>query len=151
MSFEHQINRSHFQVYPNSTHAIVVCGGGVFPIDIMSRPCDGGALSARSLRDIYDQLASVMDQPRAAKENDPSVICGLSALGRKAWASSREEILEQGGDIAASLGLMERALLALCLDESNAPPDMAAILNALKLGGGGKESPGLRYYDKVLS
>lgn len=116
----------------------------------MSRPCDGGALSARPFCDIYNQLVGVMEQPRAAEENDPSVICSLSALGRKAWAASREDILEQGGDAAASLGMMESALLALCLDESNAPPEMAAILNALKIGVGGKASPGLRYYDKVM-
>lgn len=122
----------------------------MFPIDIMSRPVAGGALSARSFPDIYNQLARVMDQPRATKENDPSVICGLSALERKAWAASREEILERGGESAASLGLMESALLALCLDENNAPTEMAAILSALKLGGGGRESPCLRYYDKVL-
>lgn len=115
----------------------------------MSRPCAGGALSARSFHDIYNQLVQVIDQPRAAKENDPSVICSLSGLQRKAWAASREELLERGGDAAASLGLMESALLALCLDENNAPSEMAAILNALKLGVGGRQSPCLRYYDKV--
>lgn len=122
----------------------------MFPIDVMSQPCDGGTLSARPFHDIYNQLVCVMDQPRAAKENDPSVICSLSALDRKAWAASREDILEQRGATAASLGMMESALLALCLDESNAPPEMAAILSALKLGGGAKGSPGLRYYDKVM-
>lgn len=122
----------------------------MFPIDIMSRPCAGGALSARSFHDIYNQLVRVMDQPRAAKDYDPSVICSLSSLERKVWASSREEILEHGGATAASLGLMESALLALCLDENNAPPEMAAVLNALKLGVGGKQSPCLRYYDKVF-
>ncbi|TWW69552.1 Asparagine--tRNA ligase, cytoplasmic [Takifugu flavidus] len=144
-------NQDEIKVYPDSTHAIVICGGGVFPIDVMSRPCDGSALSARPFRDIYNQLVGVMDQPRAAKENDPSVICSLSALDRKSWAASREDILEQGEDTAVSLGMMESALLALCLDESNAPPEMAAILDALKLGGGGKGSPGFRYYDKVLN
>lgn len=90
-----------------------------------------------------------MDQPRAGKQNDPSAICSLSALERKAWAATREEILERGGDAAASLGLMESALLTLCLEECNAPSELAGILNALKLGGGG-DSPCLRYYDKVL-
>lgn len=122
----------------------------MFPIDVMSRPYAGGALSARSFHGIYNQLVQVMDQRRAAKDNDPSVICSLSGLERKAWAASREEILERGGDTAASLGLMESALLALCLDENNAPPEMAAILNALKLGVGGRQSPCLRYYDKVF-
>lgn len=116
----------------------------------MSRPCAGGAPSARSFHDIYNQLVQVIDQPRAAKENDPSVVCSLSGLERKAWAASREEILGRGGDMAASLGLMESALLALCLDENNAPPEMAAILNALKFGAGGRQSPCLRYYDKVF-
>lgn len=122
----------------------------MFPIDIVSRPCAGGPPSARSFPDIYNQLAWVADRPRAAKGSDPSVICGLSALERKAWAASREEILERGGESAASLGLMESALLALCLDDNNAPPEMADVLSALKLGGGGRESPCLRYYDKVL-
>lgn len=116
----------------------------------MTRSCAGGALSAQSFQDIYTQLAHVIHQPRAAKENDPSAICSLSGLDRKAWAASREEILERGGDTAASLGLMERALLALSLDENDAPSEMAAILNALKLGVGGQQSPCLRYYDKVF-
>lgn len=137
-------------MYPDSTHAIVVCGGGVFPVDIMSRACAGGGRSARPFHDIYTQLVQVMGQPRAAPEHDPSVICSLSGLERKAWAASREEILERGGDMAASLGLMESALLALCLDENNAPPEMAATLNALKLGVEGRQSPCLRYYDKVF-
>lgn len=122
----------------------------MFPIDIMSRPGVGGALSARSFHDIFNQLVQVRDQPSAAKENDPSVICSLSSLQRKVWAASREEILERGGDTAASLGLMESAVLALCLDENSAPPEMAAILTALKLGVGGRQSPCLRYYDKVF-
>lgn len=116
----------------------------------MSRPCASGALSARSFQDIYTQLVHVKNQPRAAKDNDPAVICSLSGLDRKAWAASREEILERRGDTAASLGLMEGALLALCLDDNDAPSEMAAILNALKLGVGGRQSPCLRYYDKVL-
>lgn len=114
----------------------------------MSRP--GGALAARSFHDIYNQLDRVIALPRAANDDDPSVICSLSGLERKAWAASREEILEHGGDTAASLGLMESALLALCLEGNNAPPETAAILNALKLGVGGRQSPCLRYYDKVF-
>lgn len=106
-------------------------------------------MSARSFYDIYNQLAQVMDQPRAGGVNDPSTICSLSALERKTWAATREEILEQGGDAAASLGLMESALLTLCLEECNAPPELAGIVTALTLGGGGG-SPCLRYYDKVL-
>lgn len=138
----------HFQVYPESLHAIIICVGGVFPIDILHRPSTGGAVSARSFSDIYDQLAQVMDQPRAEKQSDPSAICSLSALERKVWAVIREEILEQGGGAAASLGLMESALLTLCLEECNAPSELAGILSALKMGGG--DSPCLRYYDKVL-
>lgn len=110
----------------------------------------GGAVSARSFCDIYNQLVQMINQPRAAKENDPSAICSLSALERKAWAATREEILEQGGETAASLGLMESALLTLCLEEYNAPTELAGILSALKLGRG-RESPCLRYYDKVLN
>ena len=107
-------------------------------------------MSARPFIDIYNQLAQVMDEPRAGKQNDPSVICSLSALPRKDWAAVREEILEQGGEAAASLGLMESAVLTLCLEDHNAPSDLADTLNAVRLGGGGGDSPCLRHYDKVL-
>lgn len=90
-----------------------------------------------------------MNQPCAGKQNDPSVICSLSALQRKTWAAIREEILEQGGEAAASLEKMENSVLTLCLEDLNAPSDLADILNAVRLGGGGG-NPSLRYYDKVL-
>lgn len=122
----------------------------MFPVDILWRPSTGGPISARSFNDIYDQLAQVMDQPRAGKQNDPSAICSLSAQDRKAWAATRDEILEKGGDAAASLGLMESAVLTLCLEENDAPSELADILNAVRLGGGGDSQTCLRYYDKVL-
>ncbi|XP_042360387.1 uncharacterized protein LOC121956311 [Plectropomus leopardus] len=144
--------RSHdeIRVYPDSLHAIITCVGGVFPVDILWRPSTGGPLSARPLIDIYNQLSQVMDQPRAGKQNDPSEICSLSALERRAWATTREEILEQGGDAAASLGMMESAVLTLCLEDCDAPSELADTLNAVRLGGGG-DRPYLRYYDKVVN
>lgn len=139
----------YFKVYPDSLHAIITCAGGVFPVDLLWRPSTGGPISARSFIDIYNQLAQVMTQRSAGKQNDPSAICNLTALERTVWAAIREQILEQGGDAAASLGLMESAVLTLCLEDCNAPSDLADTLNAVRLGGGGN-SPCLRYYDKVL-
>ncbi|XP_031176501.2 uncharacterized protein LOC116065233 [Sander lucioperca] len=143
-------SQDEIKVYPDSLHAIITCVGGVFPIDILWRPSTGRPVSARPFIDIYNQLAQVMDQPSAGNQNDPSAICSLSALGRKVWAATREEILGQGGDAAASLGLMESAVLTLCLEDCNAPSELADILNAVRLGGG-RDSPFLRYYDKVLN
>ncbi|KAL7378656.1 hypothetical protein ABVT39_016890 [Epinephelus coioides] len=143
-------SQDEIKVYPDSLHAIITCVGGVFPVDILWRPSTGGQLSARPFIDIYNQLAQVMDQPSAGKQNDPSVICSLSALERRAWAATREEILEQGGDAAASLKLMESAVLTLCLEDCNAPSELADVLNAVRLGGGGN-GPCLRYYDKVVN
>ncbi|XP_070703972.1 uncharacterized protein [Pempheris klunzingeri] len=144
-------SQDEIKVYPDSLHAIITCVGGVFPIDILWHPSTGGPVSARSFNDIYNQLAQVMDQPCAGKQNDPSVICNLSALERKTWAATREEILEQGGAAAASLGLMESAVLTLCLEDCNAPSELADILNVVRLGGGGGDNPCLRYYDKVVN
>ncbi|KAF1379237.1 hypothetical protein PFLUV_G00173990 [Perca fluviatilis] len=143
-------SQDEIKVYPDSLHAIITCVGGVFPVDILWRPSTGGPVSARPFIDIYNQLAQVMDQPSAGKQNDPSAICSLSALGRKVWAATREEILGQGGDAAASLGLMESAVLTLCLEDCNAPSELADILNAVRLGGG-RDGPYLRYYDKVVN
>ncbi|CAM9286463.1 unnamed protein product [Lampetra planeri] len=92
------------QVYPDSLHAIITCVGGVFPIEILQRST-GGSVAARSFTDIYNQLAKVVDRPRAGKENNPTAVCSLSALDRKTWASIREEILVKGGAAAASLGM----------------------------------------------
>lgn len=91
-----------------------------------------------------------MSQPSAEKENDPSMICSFSALERTAWAAIREQIQGQGGEAAASLRLMESAVLTLCLEDCNAPSNLADTLNAVRLGGG-RNSPCLRYYDKVLA
>ncbi|KAI3360093.1 hypothetical protein L3Q82_014402, partial [Scortum barcoo] len=143
-------NQDEIKVYPNSLHAIITCDRGVFPVDILWRPGTDGPVSALSFNDIYDQLVQVMDQPIAGKQNDPSAICSLSAMERKAWAAMREEILGQGGAAAASLGLMESAVLTLCLEGCNAPSELADILNAVRLGGVG-DSPCLRYYDKIVN
>lgn len=97
--------------------------------------------------DIYRQVVYVMSQHRAAKNNEPSAICGLSALQRQAWSAVREEILRAAGAAAASLGLMESAVVALSLEDCNPPADLADTLNAVRLGGG--DGPCLRYYDKV--
>ncbi|XP_072225198.1 uncharacterized protein [Leuresthes tenuis] len=142
--------QDEIKVYPDSLHAIITCIGGVFPIDILWRPSTGGPVSARSFMDIYNQLAQVMEQPKSGKQNDPSVICSLSALERKSWAAIREEILQQGGEAVTSLGLMESAVLTLCLEDYNAPSELADILNAVRLGGGG-DNPCMRYYDKVMN
>ncbi|XP_068434440.1 uncharacterized protein [Clinocottus analis] len=142
-------SQDEIKIYPDSLHAIVTCVGGVFPVDILACSGSGGPVSARQFIDIYDQLVQVMAQPSAGKQNDPSIICSLSALQRKVWAATREEILGQGGAAAASLGLMESAVLTLCLEDCNAPSDLADVLNAVRLGGG--DRPYLRYYDKVVN
>lgn len=89
-----------------------------------------------------------MDQPRVAKQSDLPVICSLSALERKSWAVYREKIQEQGGEALTSLEVMESAILALCLEDCDAPSELADVLNAVRLRGGG-DNPCLRYYDKV--
>ncbi|KAL3054103.1 hypothetical protein OYC64_006436 [Pagothenia borchgrevinki] len=144
-------SQDEIKLYPDSLHAIVTCAGGVFPVDILGRPSTGGPVSARPFVEIYNQLAQVMDQPRAGKLNDPSAICSLSALDRKVWAATREEILGKGGETAASLRLMESAVLTLCLEDCNPPSELADTLNAVRLGGGGEGSLYLRYCDKVLN
>lgn len=120
----------------------------MFPVDILCRPSTDGPVAARSFLDIYNQLVQVMDQPRAAKQSDLPVICSLSALERKSWAAYRGKIQEQGGEVLTSLELMESAILALCLEDCDAPSALADVLNAVRLSGGG-DNPCLRYYDKV--
>lgn len=99
------------------------------------------------LLNLYTQLAHVMRLPTASAVQDPSIICGLSALNRQAWYAFREEILKSGGEAAESLEVMESAILALSLEDCSAPVDLANTLSVVRLGGGNSKS--LRYYDKV--
>lgn len=134
-------------MYPESLHAIVICKGGVFPIQIIERCSEAGRVSPVPLLNLYTQLAHVMHLPTASAVHDPSTICGFSALNRKAWHAVREEILKKGGEAAGSLEVMESAILALSLEDCTAPVDLANTLNAVRLGGGKRQC--LRYYDKV--
>ncbi|CAL8304724.1 unnamed protein product [Merluccius merluccius] len=147
--------QDEIKMYPDSIHAIVLCVGGVFPIDIISRSSSSsssssdGPMSPRPLFDIYNELAQAVSHASSSKQSDAPTICGLSALERKSWAALREEILKQGDTAAESLGLMESAVVALSLEDCNAPPEMASILNTVRLGEG--DGPCLRYYDKVVN
>ncbi|XP_056143699.1 uncharacterized protein si:ch211-256m1.8 [Lampris incognitus] len=141
--------QDEIKVYPNSLHALIISAAGVFPVNILWRASTGGPMSALPFPDIYNQVAQVMNQPTAEKQNHPSAICSLSALERKSWAVLREEILGRGGDSATSLELMESAVLALSLEDCNPPTGLADTLNAVRLGG--RDRPCLRYYDKVLN
>ena len=135
-------------MYPDSLHAIVTCIGGVFPVDILSRGSDG-SMRPLPVSDIYHQLAQAMSHTASSGQRHAPTICGLSALDRRSWAALRGEMVKQGGLAAGSLGLMESAVVALSLEGCEAPPEMANILNTVRLGGG--DGPCLRYYDKVTS
>ncbi|KAG5832533.1 hypothetical protein ANANG_G00292160 [Anguilla anguilla] len=137
------------KVYPDSLHAIVLCTGGIFPIQILHRPSPGSPLSPLPFLDIYSQVQEMASQPAAGPDQDPTPICSLSALQRQAWSALREQILQQGGTAAESLGLMESAVLAVCLEDCCPPADLAETLNAVRLGGGDGQC--LRYYDKVVN
>lgn len=102
---------------------------------------------AVSLVDIYKQIEHISNQPAAGTEQDASAICALSSLPRRDWHGMREKILKRGGPTAASLELMESAILAVSLEDGPAPSDVASTLNAVRLGGKGWNC--LRYYDKV--
>lgn len=125
----------------------MLCTGGVFPIQILHRPSSGTPLSPLPFLDIYSQVRDLASQPAAGPDQDPTPICSLSALQRPAWAALREKILREAGTAATSLGLMESAVLTLCLEDCCPPEDLAETLNAVRLGGG--DGRCLRYYDKV--
>lgn len=135
------------QVYPESLHAVLLCTGGIFPIQILHQSHPGEPLSPLSVNDIYTQLAEAACQPGAARGLEPSPFCSLSALPRQEWCAVRENIQTGGEAMATSLGLMESAVLAVALEDCCAPANLAETLNVVRLGRGGGHC--LRYYDKV--
>ncbi|TRY54940.1 hypothetical protein DNTS_020704 [Danionella cerebrum] len=142
-------NQDELKTFPESLHAILTCRGGIFPIQILHKQSSEEAISPLPLNDIYTQLLHVMSHPAATAEFDPSTICSLSSLQRQAWHSVRSSILKAGSEAAASLQVMESAVLAVSLEDSPAPADLAEMLNAVRLGE--KSSRCLRYYDKVVN
>ncbi|KAL4658105.1 hypothetical protein GN956_G1908 [Arapaima gigas] len=141
--------QDQIKVYPDSLHVILICRAGVFQVQILSRTCPVGPLSPLPFLNIYNQVLDVMNQPSGSRDQDPAPICGFSALPRQVWHDIREQILSRGGAAAVSLELMESAVLALALEDFQAPPDLAETLNIVRLGGG--DGPCLRYYDKVMN
>ncbi|XP_076122815.1 peroxisomal carnitine O-octanoyltransferase-like [Alosa pseudoharengus] len=139
--------QDEIKLYPDSVHAILTSRAGAFPIQILHRPSAEGPFTALSLGDIYDQIEHISNLPAAGTEQDASAICALSSQPRRDWHSVRERILKKGGPTAASLDLMESAILAVSLEDGPAPPDVASTLNAIRLGGRGWNC--LRFYDKV--
>lgn len=133
-------------MYPESRHVIVTCRGGAFPIPIL-QSSGGRSGGPVPLFNLYTQLAHIMSLPVASGQQDPSVICGLSALHRQTWCAISEKILTTGGEAAESLELMESAILILSMEDCPAPDDLAETLNAVRLGGGNGRF--LRFYDKV--
>ncbi|KAA0706000.1 putative isoaspartyl peptidase/L-asparaginase [Triplophysa tibetana] len=142
-------NQDELKIYTDSLHAILICGGGIFPIQILQQNRPGEPLSSLALDDIYTQLVHAMSHPAPGPEQDPPIICGLTSLNRQAWHAVRTEILKAGGEAAESLKMMETALLAVSLEDYPAPADLADILNAVRLEE--KDRPCLRYYDKVVN
>ncbi|KPP56917.1 hypothetical protein Z043_125416 [Scleropages formosus] len=140
--------QDQIQVYPDSLHAIVLCAGGVIPVQILCHCSPGGLLSPLPVLDIYSQLVEAASQPVAGLDQDPTTICSFTAVHRHVWYSLREQILSTGGDAAASLGVMESAVLAVSLDDCYAPSDLAETLNIVQLG---KDGCSFRYYDKVVN
>ncbi|KAL2100644.1 hypothetical protein ACEWY4_002405 [Coilia grayii] len=141
--------QDQIKLYPDSLHAILTCRAGVFPVQLLHRPSTGGPFTALSLAAIYSQLQHISSLPAADTHHDASAICDLSSLPRRDWHGAREKIRKMGGPTAASLGVMESAILAVSLEDGPAPTDLASTLNAVRLGGRGWRC--LRYYDKVVN
>ncbi|XP_048871294.1 uncharacterized protein LOC125742897 [Brienomyrus brachyistius] len=142
-------SQDYIQVYPESLHAILLCTGGIFPIQILHQSNPGEPMSPLSVNDIYTQLAEAARRPGVARGLEPSPFCSLSALPRQEWCAMREKIQAGGEAVATSLGRMESAVLAVALEDCSAPASLAETLNVVRLGRG--EGHCLRYYDKVVN
>ncbi|XP_065133953.2 uncharacterized protein [Paramisgurnus dabryanus] len=142
-------SQDELKIYTDSLHAILICRGGIFPIQILWRPSSGEPPSPLPLNEIYTQLVHASSHPAAAPEQDPSIICGLTSLHRQVWHAVRMDIIKAGGDAAITLQRIESALLVVSLEDGPAPDDLADTLNVVRLGE--RDGQCLRYYDKVVN
>jgi len=114
-------------------HVVVFRGGKIFSLRVLDE--NAQPYSTEALEEAFRSIATV--------RRNPFVHAGvLTTRPRHEWAQIREEIIRAHKNNEEALGIIERALFAVCLDDTAPADDSEAGL--LLLSGNN------RWYDKTL-
>jgi len=114
-------------------HVAVLRGGKIFSLQVLDD--NGQPYGTEALEEAFRSIATV--------RRNPSIHAGvLTTRPRHEWAHVREELIRAHKNNEEALGIIERALFAVCLDDTAPADDSEAGL--LLLSGNN------RWYDKSL-
>ncbi|MBN9791484.1 choline/carnitine O-acyltransferase [Pseudonocardia sp. TMWB2A] len=120
-------------------HVVVLHRGRIHRLDVIGP--DGAAHTAE---EIAGALREIRDaHPERAATGD--AVGALTTLARAEWAAVRDRLTGLDPANAEAVDLVERALLAICLDETD-PADEESAARTLLAGDSGD-----RWFDKALS
>jgi carnitine O-acetyltransferase len=117
-------------------HVVVLVDAHLFRLDVIGP--DG---VPHTLEELSDALAEIA---RSATDRGQGV-GHLTSLDRSEWARTRERLLEHHPGNRAAMDVVERALVAICLERSS-PEGLEATCNELLAGDSGN-----RWFDKAVS
>ncbi|WP_368667359.1 choline/carnitine O-acyltransferase [Pseudonocardia sp. EV170527-09] len=120
-------------------HVVVLHRGRIHRLDVIGE--DGAAHTAGEIADALREIREA--HPERAATGD--AVGALTTLARAEWAAVRDRLTGLDPANAEAVDLVERALLAVCLDETD-PADEESAARTLLAGDSGD-----RWFDKALS
>jgi carnitine O-acetyltransferase len=117
---------------PESKHIVVMCHGQFYWFDVL----DDNSDVIMTERDLSVNLQTIIDDAiqTPIQEAAKGALGVLSTENRKVWSGLRDVLTrEPGSNNADSLGIVDSALFALCLDYTE-PPNVAALCQNMLCG-----------------
>jgi carnitine O-acetyltransferase len=117
---------------PESKHIVVMCHGQFYWFDVLDDDSD----VIMTERDLSVNLQTIIDDAiqTPIQEAAKGALGVLSTENRKVWSGLRDVLTrEPGSNNADSLGIVDSALFALCLDYTE-PPNVAALCQNMLCG-----------------
>jgi carnitine O-acetyltransferase len=117
-------------------HVLVLVNGHLFRLDV---------IGAEGVPHTLDELSTALAEIADSVTDRGQCVGHLTSLDRAEWAQVRERLLEHHPDNLDVVDVVERALLAICL-EGSSPDGLEAACNELLAGDSGN-----RWFDKSVS
>lgn len=126
------------QVYPDSTHIIVISNGVYYKMDMY--PTDEyGKRKLMNKHEIRDRISKMWEESKDVRDSLPIAV--LTAQNRTKWAKDRDILMSKSADVLESV---ESAILITVLGNPK-PGDMSAMAKEILCGNGAS-----RWFDKSL-
>ena len=117
-------------------HVVVLVDAHLFRLDV---------ISAEGVPHTLEELSTALAEIARSATDRGQGVGHLTSLDRSEWARTRERLLGNHPDNRGAMDVVERALVAICLERSS-PDGLEATCNELLAGDSGN-----RWFDKAVS